>query len=414
MGVLAFILVGCNGRPVAMETSDDGGTATNSDSGDTGTDTSADTCEGAALEYHGVCFFPHSVEAMGHDHPLDLDGEPGHELVGVDDGKVSVHKWNGDGFDLVGEADLPGEDEDAWSLNPNVVAGEFDEAQGLDLVVSEQGEWAALYHLDGSGAPTLSGTTMMQSPALSDRGFTSPVAVGPDDQGRWRVVAHRDDEVPELTDRLALWEVQGTLFVDERLDLPTDACELGSCTGGDLNADGRQDAVCTLMDYCSDPSPEEDIVHVVLLAQADGSVTTAAYPTKDVDTSAIEVDLDADGRVDLLGWTAGWYRLADGEGGLGPVVRIEKPEKMDTGWKVVSVGDVDGNAAGEVVLGDAGHALVFPDPVALPDSYETFQLGVDGLDFKNTGVAGPIDVNGDGVVDLPMRDRILLVSEVLP
>ncbi|NJK31449.1 MAG: hypothetical protein HC927_02965 [Deltaproteobacteria bacterium] len=134
-----MLVLGCNGRMADDDTS-------GADSPDSG-----ELCEGAALEFHGVCFRAYSVAAMGYEHPLDLDGQPGHELVGLDDAKVSVHRFEGGGFVLVGEAALPGE----ASSTADVLAGEFDDVPGLDLIVAEEGVWAALYHLDGAGAPTL-------------------------------------------------------------------------------------------------------------------------------------------------------------------------------------------------------------------------------------------------------------------
>lgn len=396
----AAMLAGCTGRPAVDDSTTDSGTH------GTGAETSTGRCEGAALEYHGVCFFAHSVDPFDHDHPLDLDGVPGDELVGVNDGKVSVHRWNGAGFDLVGESDLP-----QVVPSASVVAGEFDDTPGLDLIVAEGGEWAALYHVNG-GAPAWVATTMM-SEVSSDDGFESPVAVGPDDDGRWRVVAHFDNDAYAPMDPLALWTVQGGTLVDERIDLPTDACSFAGCVGGDFDADGRRDAVCTLMDSCSDPAPEQDTLHVVLLAQANGSVSATAYPTKDVDMSAIAVDLDADGRSDILGWTASWYRLTSSDGSLGPVVLVERPDKVDIGWNVVSLGDIDGDADMEILLGDGAHGLLFPDLVAQPDDTMTLEVA-DDLGFKYGTVRDPIDVNRDGVVDLPMRDRILLVSEIAP
>lgn len=135
---IASLLVACNGRPVGEA--------------DTNDDDDGDPCEGAALEYADVCFFPHSVEAMGYEHPLELDGEPGHELVGLEDGKVSVHKWNGNGFDLVGDAETPPK----VSSPLRVVSGEFDDEPGLDLIVSETGEWATV---DPRADPTLDADT---------------------------------------------------------------------------------------------------------------------------------------------------------------------------------------------------------------------------------------------------------------
>lgn len=390
----AFLLVACNGRPV-------GETDTKGDVGD------GDPCEGAALEYANVCFFPHSVAAMGYEHPLELDGEPGHELVGLEDGKVSVHKWNGSGFDLVGDAETPPK----VSSPLRVVSGEFDDEPGLDLIVSETGEWATLYHLDSAGRPTLVHTTSFSVPETTHP-FEASVAVGPDAQGRWRVVAHFND-VGEWAarDRLALWEVQGTTLVDERLDLPTDACELGGCIAGDFNGDGRQDAVCTILDYCSDPSAETEIIHVVLLAQADGSVTVDAYPTSVGPGSMMEGDLNGDAMADLVGRVELIYRLADGGGGLEPGVVGELPPAPDIRWRAVSLGDVDGDTDGELVLGERNDMLVVQDYLGDATTHE--RRTVEQFEF-GASVGRPVDVNGDGVVELPVLGDVLLVSEIVP
>jgi hypothetical protein len=408
MGVLAFILVGCNGRPVAMETSDDSNATTSADSGDTGTDTSADTCEGAALEYHGVCFFPHSVEAMGHDHPLDLDGEPGHELVGVDDGKVSVHKWNGDGFDLVGEADLPGEV--ASPANTGVVAGEFDDEPGLDLIIAESGEWAALCHLTENDAPGFVAATVI----AGGSGLSGPIAVGPDGNGRWRVVAHYDNGEEYVGSQpLGLWEVESGALVSERLELPTEACSFQGCAGADFNGDGRQDAVCTLEDVCPNDPPEQDIVHVVLLAQGDGSVAAMAYPTA-IGGRGEPNDLDADGDLDLLGKWGGnrlWYRPGVGSG-LGDSALLDLIEPAASSWNLVSIGDLDGDSDIEVIFGAQRTVLVFENVLTAPDE-QLLEVNDDNLEFLPRA-AKPLDVNGDGVPDLPMAPSALLISEVEP
>ncbi len=184
-------------------------------------DSSANPCEGAVFEYRDVCFHAHVVAPIGDwypaEYPFDVDGEPGDELVGANEDGVSVYRFDGEeGFVLVGAADTPSE----ASLSSGVVAGEFDEIPGLDLIVSERGQNAAFYHLE-DGAPTLLGVTKLGG---GSEAFAGPVAVGPDASGRWRVVAHYDDG-GEISgqDPLALWEVQGTTLVQvERLDLPSE------------------------------------------------------------------------------------------------------------------------------------------------------------------------------------------------
>jgi hypothetical protein len=388
-GLIGVVLaLGCNERPCSTS-ADEGSLA----------------CDGAALEYHNVCFFPHSVGATGAEHPVDFDGQPGHELIGVEDQRVLIHKFDGDGFVLVGEAALPGE----TSSQAGVIVGELDDVPGLDLTVTEPGKWAAVYHREETGALSLVDQTNFQASESLNRAFKQPVAVGPDAMGRWRVVAHYENGVEYVSSNpLALWEVQGATWVQaERFELPTGACELMACAGGDLNGDLRRDAVCTIEDVCGNDSPEDDIVHVVLLAQADGAMSVAAYPTKDIDTSFFLADLNDDGMTDLLGWTAGWYRLANSGGGLGPVVQVDKPAAPMQQWYVLAMGDIDGDQDDEIVLGDHEHGLVLTDVVETPQTWET--LVVTGVEFS-IGRAS-IDVNGDEIVDLPMREGVLLVSE---
>jgi hypothetical protein len=385
---------GCKGQPDTMASTQ-------------GDETGADACDQPVFEYRDVCFTAHSVEAMGYDHPLELDGEPGHELVGVGDERVTIYRFDGEGFVLLGEAEAA----PTLDLMPDdVIAAELDDTPGLDLVVSERGEWAALYHLDEDAAPTRVGQTLFDAP--SDRAFEAPVAVGPDANGRWRVVARFDDPNSELLDPLALWEVQGSTFEQvERIDLVTGACEIKSCAGGEFNGDGRADAVCTLDDVCPSDQPGNSLVNVVLLAQADGTVTTIEYPM--AIGGHIITDLDGDGITDLVG--AGvlntlWYLLGDREGGLEPGVWLDLPTPPSLGWSLSSVGDLDGNGNSEVLLGDAVHALVFDDVVGAPQTYEL--LEVNGLEFQASGIHVPIDVNADAIVDLPMRGRTLLVSQL--
>jgi hypothetical protein len=391
---LMLLLAACKGQPDTMAST-------------VGDETHGDPCEQPAFEYRDVCFAAYSVEAVGYDHPLELDGQPGHELVGVGDEHVTIYRYDGDDFVLLGEAEAP----PAMDLMPDdVIAGELDEEPGLDLVVSERGEWAALYHLDEDGAPTLAGETMFG--ASSGRAFEAPVAVGPDANGRWRIVARYIEEGSELLDPLALWEVQGSSFVQvERLATESGACEIQNCAGGEFNGDGLADAVCTLDDVCPSDQPGNSLVNVVLLAQPDGTVTTLEFPMA---TGAdIVTDLDGDGITDLVGtgvMDTLWYLLGDRVDGLAPAVSLNLPTPPSLGWSLSSVGDLDGDGNVEVVLGDALHALVFDDLVGAPQDYE--MLEVDGLEFQASGIEVPIDVNADGIVDLPMRGRTLLVSQV--
>ena len=398
MGLSAVLVVaGCGARGGV-----DGEDAATKD-GDAA-DTTPPACEVAALQYGDVCFYAYSVEGIGYDHPLDLDGDPGDELVAVEDGVVSIHKWNGDGFVTVGESELPGEV--VASINAGVVAGEFDDVPGLDLIVSESGEWAALYHLDAAGTPMFVASTAMSEKTTSAHGFGGAAAIGPDDMGRWRVVAHFDNEEYADADLIAVWEVQGTTLVDERLDLPTDACEFLGCADGDFNADGRQDAVCTLMEYCADPAPEEEIVHVVLLAQANGSVSVKAYPTSLGPSSFHVGDLDGDGTSDLVQALA--YRLANGLGGLEPAVLGDLPPSPELSWKVATVGDIDGDGDNEFVVGERGEGLVFHDRVGDSAAFDRLTLTAHEFGFLLRRV---VDVNGDAIADVPVKNNVLLVSE---
>jgi hypothetical protein len=391
--LLVLVLAGCGGR-------------TGSTTGAEAADSSTEPCEGAVFEYRDVCFHSFSVEAVGRypfRYPFDLDGEPGHELIGVRDDQVKVYRFDGQGFVLAHEAETP----PGVSEYPGIVAGEFDEIPGLDLIIAEAGKWAAFYHLDEDGAPTLVGQTALAGG--SSVAMEQPVAIGPDTSGRWRVVGHYENaqEIP-ARDALALWEIQGTELVQvERLDLQSDLCNVSDCGNGDFDGDGRTDVVCTISVTCTNVSKDYKD-QVVLLAQPDGTVSVAVYPEK-WGQYFVTTDLDGDGITDLV--DSLWYRMGDGKGGLRPATELELPPPPMLDWDLVSAGDLDGNGDIEVVIGDYTHALVFDDIVGAPQSYEMFEVNDPSLGFSSTRTAAAIDVNADKIADLPMWDS-LLVSEL--
>jgi hypothetical protein len=390
-----LVLAGCGGRPEPM-------------SGTDAADSSTDPCEGAVFEYRDVCFRAHTVAAIGSqypaEYPFDLDGEPGDELISVVDDRVSVYRFEGDDFALVAVAEIPSNDNEA----SGIVVAEFDEVQGLDLIVSSAGRYAALYHLDEAGAPTLVGQTAFAGGRSG--AFGGPRAVGPDASGRWRVVAeYENGQNFAAPDPLALWEVQGTELVQvERLDVQSELCEVSDCGGGDFDGDGRTDVVCTISESCSNIQNEYQD-QVVLLAQADGTVSAAVYPEKWVQ-SFVTTDLDGDGITDLVDYR--WYRMGDGAGGLGPATRIELPSHTSSGWSLLSAGDLDGNGDVEVVIAEHTRALVFDDIVGGPQTFEMFEVSDASLAFKSAWPKAAVDVNADGIVDLRMQDRTILVSEL--
>jgi hypothetical protein len=257
---------------------------------------------GAALEYRGVYFRAHDLGHIGFKQadvfPLELDGAAGHELVSIGYDGLEVYRFDGDEFALSSKTSLPA---GSLGLADHAVAAEFDGAPGRDLAVVDSGDWVGLYHIE-DGAPVLVGETTFGPP--TSQGLDWPVAVGPDENGKWRVVAHFDSaNVFFLADPLALWEVQGTSFVQiERFDLETAACVIDDrCFGADLDGDGRTDAICALRDECSESQAgQKEIVHVVLLAQADGNVTIAEYPTNGLGPIGAAIDLDGDDSPDLL------------------------------------------------------------------------------------------------------------------
>lgn len=394
------LLIACNGRPGAESTSQS--TETNTESEETG----PGQCDGAALEYGSICYVPTQAANATFRHPVDLDGQPGDELIEFADGKLTVHKWMGESLEKAGDTDIPS----AFPF-PRVVIGEFDEQPGLDLVVAEPGDWAILYHLDLEGLPEEVDTTPLTGPEPS-RAMAGAVAIGPDDDGRWRIVGHYnnsqgDDDVP--ADRLALWEVVGTQLVDQRLDLPHDACEVGTCIAGDFNGDGRQDALCPLSDVCTNGvEPEDQALHALLLAQPDGSVDISVHPVGAPLPPLLPGDINRDQHSDLVGTDS--YRLGQGMG-IGPFVSTLD---LPTGFAASSsafVGDFDGDGDDELLLGNGSDGVVFHDR---SESTEFDPIGLDGVTFPVSTYLPRVDVNGDGTTDIPLTEGTILVSERRP
>lgn len=400
---VCLLLAGCNRRPGSDDTAGEssGNTTEESESG-------GDGCDGAALEYRKVCFHPQPTPASAVQHGFEIDGEPGDEIVDVGVGTVEIHKWEASGFMKLGEADAPNE----TPIIAEVVVGEFDSTPGTDLVVADPGKWARLYHLGSQGELTGMATTELTGPSTSAQGLSNAVAIGPDGEGRWRIVGHFDDsdgfDNGFGIDRLAVWGVNDGSLVDTRIDLPTDACELESCTGGDFNGDGRQDAVCTLLDECNgDVEPDSATIHVLLLATEDGGVDVSVHPANvAIEGPSLSGDVNADARDDLIG--KDWIRLGT-QDGFGGVQTFSLPAPPTLAWRIAFFGDVDGDSDGELLLREGATGLVLHELGPAP-TIEQVQLA--GAEFS--AARGRFDFNGDSVTDILARDNLVLISEVQP
>lgn len=410
---MLLVLSGCRTR---TGVGDSGGSSESqsesaeSEESESESETGEDVCPDAALVYGAVCFTPFPAPGNGR-WPLELDGEPGDELLMLEDDVVAVHKWNGSGFTKLGESPTP-ESEPNPSLY--VAAGEFDDTPGQDLVVVASGEWVTLHHM-AEGVPEAVDTTVLTGSANGPRGLAFATAIGPDDNGRWRLVGHYHDAEPDPPtnqDRIGIWEVSGTKLVDQRLDLDTDACELNWCRGGDFNGDGRRDAVCLLDDVCSDGVPtEEQQTYALVLAQGDGSVSVSLHAVGEPTRSPFVGDIDGDGADDLVSGPVYWLGGADGFQPRASALQV--PEPPGPFWYTAAVGDLTGNqTAGVVLAGNAAGSdgLILEELVG---GVDVFEFSIDPL-LLPISYSPPPDLNADGIMDLPLGSGEILVSERQP
>ncbi|MFH1465234.1 MAG: MopE-related protein [Pseudomonadota bacterium] len=203
---------------------------------------------------------------------------------------------------------------------------------------------------------------------------------------------------------------------------------------GDLDGDGQDDIVVSISyGHTTGSSSGEVLAYLgplrgsLTVSDADAVLMTSSLRGSDVERALAADDLDGDGYDDLL---LGGYgdSSASRAGGaayvvLGPVsgafdvasaaARLYSEEDGATaGWAGDMGGDVDGDGAGDVVVGaylsdlggaDAGAAYLFYGPVAgaisLDDSDAVF-VGEDPGDDAGISVLFPGDADGDGVDDL--------------
>lgn len=405
------ILAACGARTGASTSSESSESEANTEEGEAESESESesggDLCPDAALVYGSVCFTPYP-EPGGGRFPAQLDDEPGDELITFDNDLLAVHKWTGDGFAKVGEAPTP-------AISPTkgkyVAVGEFDAEPGRDVIAVNGGQWATLYHVS-DGELEQQWTTTFDGPFPSPDSLSFAIPIGPDGDGRWRLIGRLDDSKdpgPGLR-LLSIWEVDGTQLVEERLEVDNGACALNWCSGGDFNGDGRADAVCLLDDVCNDVPDEDRQTHVLVLAQEDGSVAVSLHPLGvEVSAPFAVGDINGDGRDDLVDGAR--YRLGMANG-LGPVEPgVELPDPPNLRWRRVSVGDVTGDGVDDVLLGEGQDGLLLQH-LGGQVLLDSIALGAGGS-FP-VGPSPAADFNGDEISDPWIADGDVLISEVQP
>ncbi len=283
-------------------------------------------------------------------------------------------------------------------LGDLIFLGDVDGNGTLDLVTQS----SVVYLNDGTGLfpisrTVISGESVQALGDVNEDGALDIIAMGYVSQDSWRMRVY-------LNDGAGQWDLGQTL----------PATWLGTTRLGDLNGDGSLDVVqnsgSSLWLYFNEGAGHFSPPQYVSPAEYNGS-------------GLVLGDINSDGALDILvpgynscyWWCnsyAGYLYVNDGHGGFGAGITLGDA----TGNQVITVGDINGDGASEIIQGHGCWSNLFGD-LCRPNTVYVYADEAAGFyaaapfgDAYDTIVVAVGDLNGDGALDLVQGNGSIVQS----